>query len=150
MLDASWWADRAPRAADRASDPLDAGELWTLHRDGHTAAAGIRLVSDLGIELVYRYDSSIVHTRLFREDADQLQAVAEEKRQELEARGWTDMVVARAPDDRAARLPVTPESAGDGLASLPPPSMPTPFSRPGAVDDKGGPALRIVGRNSAR
>ena len=67
----------------------DESVLWTLRKGEHTASASIRIISDVGDELVYRWNGDVRETRLFRVgQGGTLFGVAAEKRRELEARGW--------------------------------------------------------------
>jgi hypothetical protein len=60
--------------------------LWTLEREGHTAACQVKLVT-YGIEIILAQDGEDVVTRVF-ETGEEALAWAEKKRADREAAGW--------------------------------------------------------------
>ena len=64
--------------------------IWTLRKGDHVAAAEIRSITGVGLDLRYLANGVLRETRLFRGTAAGTEAVdtALTKREELEAKGW--------------------------------------------------------------
>lgn len=87
MTDKNWWSHGHKTAAPRA-EPVTIGQpLWQLSKDGHTAAALVRPIDGVGIELRFEWDGELRVSPVFKA-WDALLPVADEKQRELEARGW--------------------------------------------------------------
>ena len=67
---------------------IDASTLWVLHRDGKTASCEVASVP-LGIEVRIFRNRSLLTSRTFLTEAEAL-AWAEEERDDLIGRGWSD------------------------------------------------------------
>jgi len=61
--------------------------LWRLVKDDHVAEARVRPIDGIGIELRYEWNGELRVSQMFR-SWQELEAVATDKRRELEARGW--------------------------------------------------------------
>jgi hypothetical protein len=61
--------------------------LWRLVKDGHTAEAKVRPIEGIGVELRNGWNGDLRVSQVFKA-WEALEAAANEKRQELEARGW--------------------------------------------------------------
>ena len=61
--------------------------LWRLVKGGHVAEARVRPIDGIGLELRFEWDGDLRVSQVFRSWND-LEAVAAEKRRELEAPGW--------------------------------------------------------------
>jgi hypothetical protein len=87
MTDAEWWS-HSHQAPTARNEPIAIGQpLSQLAKDGHTAAAFVRPIHGIGVELRYLWDGDLRVSQVFR-GWDELEAAAAEKRRELEARGW--------------------------------------------------------------
>jgi len=71
-------------------DPVMLGEpLWTLRKGEHTAEARVRAIDGIGLELRYEWNRDLRASQVFKTWAE-LEQAADEKRRELEAKGWGD------------------------------------------------------------
>jgi len=61
--------------------------LWRLVKDGHVAEALVRPIEGVGVELRYEWNGEPRVSQMFK-TWEELEAAAEDKRRELEARGW--------------------------------------------------------------
>ena len=61
--------------------------LWRLVKAGHVAEARVRPIDGVGLELRYEWNGELRVSQVFM-TWEELEASAEEKRLELEARGW--------------------------------------------------------------
>jgi hypothetical protein len=69
-------------------EPVTLGKpLWRLTKGGHTAEARVRAIDGIGLELRYEWNGELRASQVFKA-WDELEAAAEEKRRELEAKGW--------------------------------------------------------------
>ena len=64
--------------------------IWTLRKSDHVAAAEIRSITGVGLDLRYLANGVLRETRLFRGSTAGTEALdtALTKREELEAKGW--------------------------------------------------------------
>jgi hypothetical protein len=62
--------------------------LWSLSKGEQVAAAELRQVEGVGLELRFVWNGELVHGQIYR-DVQELLSVAHAKRDELQARGWT-------------------------------------------------------------
>lgn len=62
--------------------------LWALSKGTQAAAAVLRKVDGVGLELRFVWNGELAHSQIYR-DVQELLAAAKAKREELEARGWT-------------------------------------------------------------
>ncbi len=87
MTDPTWWS-HAHRAATPRLEPVTIGlPLWQLSKDGHSAAALVRPIEGIGVELRFEWDGELRVSQVFK-TWDELLPMADGKRSELEARGW--------------------------------------------------------------
>jgi hypothetical protein len=87
MTDSQWWS-HAHHAPSTRAEPVTLGQpLWQLVKDGHTAAALVRPIDGVGLELRLEWDGELRVSEVFK-GWDELEAMAVEKRSELEGRGW--------------------------------------------------------------
>ena len=71
-----------------AEPPVTAAQpLWRLVQDSHTAEARVRPIEGIGVELRYDWNGELRVSQMFK-SWEALEAAANEKRRELEARGW--------------------------------------------------------------
>ena len=56
-------------------------------KDGHVVEAKVRHIEGIGVELRYEWNADLRVSQMFK-TWQALEAAANEKRQELEARGW--------------------------------------------------------------
>jgi hypothetical protein len=69
-------------------EPVTLGEpLWRLTKSGHTAEGRVRAIGGIGLELRYEWDGDLRVSQMFKM-WDDLEAVAGEKRRELQSKGW--------------------------------------------------------------
>ncbi len=86
MTNSEWW-DQVRRGRAEASAPVTELQLWRLAKGRHVAEAKVRGVVGIGVELRLLLDGDLRDGRVYRL-ASELEAAAEEKRCELEAKGW--------------------------------------------------------------
>lgn len=87
MNDAAWWATVRSRREREA--PIETSLLWCLRKGDQEARAELRIISDVGDELRFMWNGELRVSRLFKQrDGAQLLEASNEKRAELEARGW--------------------------------------------------------------
>jgi hypothetical protein len=60
---------------------------WSLRRGHQTAEAVFVQVPEIGLGLRFIWNGELAHSQVYRDTSD-LQRVTQEKRRELEARGW--------------------------------------------------------------
>jgi hypothetical protein len=70
-----------------ASAPVTELQLWRLAKGRHVAEAYVRGVSGIGVELRLLWNGELRASQVYRVSME-LEAAAEEKRRELEAKGW--------------------------------------------------------------
>jgi hypothetical protein len=81
---------RAALGSTHADSRACSATIWTLRKGDHVAAAEIRSITGVGLDLRYLANGVLRETRLFRGTAAGTEAVdtALTKREELEAKGW--------------------------------------------------------------
>jgi hypothetical protein len=90
VTDPTWWS-HAHRAPASRTEPVTIGQpLWQLSKDGHAAAALVRPIDGVGLELRFEWDGKLRASQVFK-TWDELEACAGDKRDELESRGWADL-----------------------------------------------------------
>jgi hypothetical protein len=83
--DALLW--NSPQPPPRKPQPGE--RLWSLHKDGKPQVhAELRVLRDSAVECQFWYEGELVSGRLWTRRADAV-AHADNKRRELERRGWT-------------------------------------------------------------
>jgi hypothetical protein len=86
-MDADWWYAVRDRRAHAV--PPHTSVLWTLRKGHHEARAELCIIDGIGDELRFLWNGEMRMTRLFRiGEGGRLLDASEEKRRELEARGW--------------------------------------------------------------
>ena len=85
MTDADWWAGvRQQRDATKLREL----PLWRLTKGAHVAAAAVRVVDGVGLELRLTWNGELRQSQVYR-DVEQLARAADENRQELVEREWS-------------------------------------------------------------
>jgi hypothetical protein len=87
VTNADWWLRvRQQRDAVQPRQATDV-ELWRLRKGAHIAAAAVRAVAGVGLELRLLYDGELRRSQVYRL-AGALESEAGAKRLELQGRGW--------------------------------------------------------------
>lgn len=91
---------------------IDASTLWVLHKNGKTASCEVAPVP-LGIEVRVFRNRSLLTSRTFLTEAEAL-AWAEEERDDLIGRGWSDVETSHEAD----AVPSTPRATDFLIVSI--------------------------------
>jgi len=82
-----WSPKHVPPKLANGSPVASAQPLWRLVKAGHVAEARNRPIDGIGVELRYEWNGELRVSQMFK-TWEELEAAAEDKRLELEARGW--------------------------------------------------------------
>jgi len=84
-----WWSPGHRPSKTSAEPPVTSAQpLWRLVKDGHVAEAKVRPIQGGGVELRYEWNGELRVSQIF-EAWKELEAAANQRRGELEARGWS-------------------------------------------------------------
>ena len=83
-----WWSPNHSQSRLAKEPPVTAAQpLWRLVKGGHVAEARVRPIEGIGLELRYEWNADLRSSQMFK-TWEELEAAAQNKRRELEARGW--------------------------------------------------------------
>jgi len=83
-----WWSpDHVPPKLANERPVASTQSLWRLAKSGNVAEVRVRPIDGIGIELRYEWNGDMRVSQVFK-SWPELEAAADEKRRDLEARGW--------------------------------------------------------------
>lgn len=89
MTDSDWWATVKTKPKSASQPPRPSGRVLTLHHGQHIASLDLRLVENLGAELVLSVNGQLRRARFYRRQQvlELLDAIADTD-EKLRAKGW--------------------------------------------------------------